>query len=92
MPPYILSDPVFEFDTRWLQETNSTNTTASGMPKDSSILRDMVMVYGSIFVAAFIGFCWVRKAFPKPYTVRMWTNDDDLKVRKSMTLHCFYVH
>ncbi|GAX10876.1 hypothetical protein FisN_31Hh085 [Fistulifera solaris] len=70
-----------ESETRWLQEENSSNTgtTASGMPNDSAILRDMVMIYGSIFVVAFIGFCWVRKAFPKPYTVRMWTKEEDLK-------------
>jgi hypothetical protein len=74
-----------DLETRWLQEANSTNTgTASGMPKDSAILRDMVMVYGSIFLAAFLGFCWVRKAFPKPYTIRMWTTEEELKVRTAI--------
>ena len=71
---------------RWLDEietnstTNSTNSTIDIIPNDGEVLRDTFIVYGSIFVVATLLFCWVRLKFPRPYTVRQWTNKPDLKV------------
>jgi hypothetical protein len=71
---------------RWLEGfdkmTKSINEseTVQHSYRDASILRDMATIYGSLLVAAFFLFCVVRIAFPRPYTVRRWTDNEDLKV------------
>lgn len=79
---------------RWLEEIDITtissnersNTTTAF--RDSSILRDMAVVYGSVLIVVFFVFCLVRKVFPGPYTVRRWADDGNLKVCSSCMLVC----
>jgi uncharacterized membrane protein len=47
-------------------------------PNDSEVLRNTFMVYGSMLIGIFLLFCYVRKRFPRPYTLRNWV--EDLKV------------
>lgn len=75
------ADVEASMEGRWLDETNTTSSSDEPVLHDSSILRDMTVVYGSILLIAFFLFCYVRRAFPRPYTVRKWTDKDDLKVR-----------
>ena len=49
-------------------------------PNDGEVLRNTFMVYGSILAFLFLLFCYVRRRFPKPYTLRMWV--EDLKVSR----------
>ena len=73
---------------RWLQEddtnttTNSTTSSSTSSSttdqNQSAILRTTFKVYGSILAISFILFCYVRRRFPRPYTIRKWV--DELKV------------
>lgn len=69
---------------RWLQHVDTMTTfdtdTNPAKSRDSSILRDMAVIYGSLFFVAFFLFCLARIVFPRPYTVRRWTDDESLKV------------
>lgn len=66
-------------------ETANTTSNNSSNPKDtdlhdSDILLDTFVLYGSILVITWLLFCWARLQFPRPFTVRNWTTNEDLKV------------
>jgi hypothetical protein len=39
---------------------------------DSEIIRQTLRLYGSMYIAIFLVFCYVRRKFPKLYNVRSW--------------------
>ena len=50
---------------------------------DSEIIRQTLRVYGSLFLAFFIIFCYLRRKFPKLYNIRSWV--PELKSRLAIT-------
>jgi hypothetical protein len=76
------------FTHRFLQADNSTDSTGT-QQSDSNVLKSTFSVYGSILLASFLLFCYVRRRFPRPYNIRNWV--DSIKVRlKNDTLYCQY--
>lgn len=49
--------------------------------QDGDVLRNTFMVYGPLLLITCLFFCWIRKRFPRPFTVRSWTSKPRLKVR-----------
>lgn len=61
-------------------EEDGSSTSDDIQYNDSSVLRDTAILYGSIFVVVWAIFCWVRLQYSRPYTVRQWTDKEELKV------------
>lgn len=40
----------------------------------NQVLRDTFIVYGSLMVGLVLLFCWVRRRFPKAFTLRQWVD------------------
>jgi hypothetical protein len=59
---------------RWLQQDNETtgNATQTTTNNDATVLRATFVVYGSLLLAMFLTFCYVRRKFPRPYQLRKW--------------------
>ena len=55
---------------------------------DSQVLRDTMMVYGSIMVVIILVFCWARRRFPKVYNLRNWV--DPIKSNLAQDQHGFF--
>lgn len=62
-------------------EEEGNSTSSEIQYDDTSILRDTAILYGSIFAVVWLLFCFVRLKYPRPYTVRKWTEKEELKVR-----------
>jgi hypothetical protein len=56
--------------TRFLQENDTEDELQN--PKDSSVLRNTVILYGIIFLILWPLFCWLRLKYPRVYNVRGW--------------------
>jgi len=72
---------------RFLQE-DTTDDDNAVTPNDGKVLRNTFMVYGSILCLLFLFFCWVRRRFPKPYTLRNWVKD--IKTPLAESQHGFF--
>ncbi|GAX10877.1 hypothetical protein FisN_31Hh086 [Fistulifera solaris] len=62
-----------------LLEEEGNSTSDDIQYDDKSILRDTAILYGSIFAVVWLLFCFVRLKYPRPYTVRRWTEKEELK-------------
>lgn len=69
-------------DHRFLQDDEFVPGT------DAQVLRATFTVYGSALIVFFLLFCWIRRRFPKPYTLRQWV--DDLKTDIANDQHGFF--
>lgn len=58
---------------------DGSNSTGNSTHNDATLLRDTFVVYGSLLVAMFLTFCYVRRAFPRAYQLRNWVSH--IKVR-----------
>lgn len=72
---------------RLLEEDGNSTSDEEIQYDDKSILRDTAILYGSIFAVVWILFCWVRLKYPRPYTVRKWTEKEELKVNESRKMN-----
>ena len=55
--------------------TNDDDTSDPQELSDSKVLRATFVVYGSVLLAVFVLFCYVRRKFPRPYNLRTWIED-----------------
>ena len=70
--------------------TNATDQMRLASSSDGRTLRDTFMVYGGMLVVIFLTFCYVRRAFHKPYTIRRWVEECKVSMRltwKSASRH-----
>lgn len=66
--------------SRWLE--NSIDVDENEVKgNDAAVLRNTVVVYGSVLLITWVVFCWVRQAYPRPFTVRSWVDKEELQVR-----------
>jgi hypothetical protein len=84
----VLDDPYWS--PRWLQASNGTTASPSSsfsptmaptsmeekVGSDGQILRATFLVYGSALAVVCLLFCHVRRRYPRPFTVRGWTNNN----------------
>ena len=57
---------------RFLQDENEDENSQGN---DGQKLRDTFILYGSLLCGCFLLFCYVRRRFPRPYTIRNWVED-----------------
>jgi calcium permeable stress-gated cation channel len=50
------------------------NSSSTPVTTDSSILRDTLKVYGSMFLVLFSVFCCARVRYPRAFNVRSWAD------------------
>ena len=78
-------------DGNWTYGNTTSNTTedngSATLINDGQVLRDMAVVYGSVFAAVWILFCYLRIRYPRPYTVRAWTPKLDVRVRQKVMFY-----
>jgi len=55
--------------------TNATDNMRLASPNEGQVLRNTFKVYGTMLAVIFLSFCYVRRAFPKPYTIRRWVDE-----------------
>jgi hypothetical protein len=71
-------------NTTTSDNNNSTNdiddSSGSGTMSDGEVLRTTFTIYGSILLIAFLMFCWLRKQYPRAYTIRRWVTTTPIKV------------
>lgn len=68
-----------------LKDTLKQNSHLVVSSNDSAIIRQTLRLYGSIFLAIFLLFCYVRRKFPKLLNVRSWVEYGDLQCELAKT-------
>lgn len=87
-----MGTPYETLDMGWrlLQDTNETTSEDEDtvIYDDGQVMRDTMMVYGSILVVILLLFCWARRRFPNVYNLRNWV--DPLKSPLAENQHGFF--
>jgi hypothetical protein len=58
----------------------SAPTIMTQSERDSVVLKNTCRLYGSLFVVFFVLFCYLRRKFPRAYTIRAWVEDNHTKL------------
>lgn len=80
MRPHVDSSKV-TMTVRRLEETYDSES-------DSQVLRETFLLYGPLFAVIWLLFCWVRRRFPRAYSVRSW--QQKLKCDLARDQHGFF--
>jgi Late exocytosis, associated with Golgi transport len=68
-----------------LTETLEDSANLLVTSNDSQIIRQTLRLYGCIYLAMFLVFCYVRQKFPKLFNIRSWVEYGDLKCDLAQT-------
>jgi hypothetical protein len=68
-----------------LSDLAESSTHLLGSSNDSQIIRQTLRLYGCIYLAIFLGFCYVRQKFPNLFNIRAWVDYGDLKCELAQT-------
>jgi hypothetical protein len=68
-----------------LTDTLEGNAPLQGSTNDSQIIRQTLRLYGCIYLAIFLAFCYVRQKYPLLFNIRAWVDYGDLKCELAQT-------
>ena len=73
--------PTFEpSDAPSVFPSSAPTTELSETERDSVVLKNTCRLYGSLFFVFFVAFCYLRRKFPRAYTIRAWVEDNHTKL------------